>query len=313
MKREFSDPEYGSFSNKWADFFINLGEYVVSNLAGNSRIILLTPSTKIIPFLISLGAARKFLDGNISTGFHPIEDIWGKLQNTKIGTEIHVIDKTRGFIHYKGALSYIDKKQFNIHLTQNRESVSPGWMYTNDLIPDIDISIVEEKEFVIPSKSTIEKGDPNLNLLGKFYEGVDPLGVLGLPNNLIQLIGNKNTLLYESKLEFTADGIKGSMSDLVISKGALSNTRELTYIGSGKEENLKNESNLSIFVQSKNVNISNLIDWTNNFPQVFIINRSSPSVAELVELFNDEYLEREESFSIDLDIPLGCEIMSYGV
>ena len=49
---------------------------------------------------------------------------------------------------------------------------------------------------------------PNLNLLGKFYEDMDPLGVLGLPNNLIQIIGNKNTLLYESRLEFSADGIR---------------------------------------------------------------------------------------------------------
>ena len=79
-------------------------------------------------------------------------------------------------------------------------------------------------------------------------------------------------------------------------------------------ENLKKEVNLSIFVQGKNTNISNLLDWTNNFPQIFIIPRTSRQSYDLVEMFNDEYLSREETLDfLDLNVPKGCEIMGYKI
>ena len=69
---------------------------------------------------------------------------------------------------------------------------------------------------------------------------------------------------------------------------------------------------MSIFSQSSNTNISNVIDWTNNFPQIFVIPRTSRQVYDLVEMFNDEYMSREEEVEFnDLVIPKGCEIMGY--
>ena len=75
--------------------------------------------------------------------------------------------------------------------------------------------------------------------------------------------------------------------------------QELTKISASKEENLIKESNLSIFSQSSNTNISNVIDWTNNFPQIFVIPRTSRQVYDLVEMFNDEYMSREEEVEFD--------------
>ncbi|MBT6232475.1 MAG: hypothetical protein HOI51_03755, partial [Nitrosomonadales bacterium] len=69
--RKFDNPDYGSFDGQWADFFIDLGEHVVKNTSGDSRIILLTPTDKIIPFLISIGAMKTFLTSDVSTGFLP--------------------------------------------------------------------------------------------------------------------------------------------------------------------------------------------------------------------------------------------------
>ena len=94
-------------SGDWVQFFIDLGKYTVENLHGNSRIIALVPSTSMLPFLISAGAMNSFLNGNISTGFKNIKDIWSELVDTPIGTEVHVVDKTNGFIHHKGALKYV--------------------------------------------------------------------------------------------------------------------------------------------------------------------------------------------------------------
>ena len=88
--REFSDLHYGKFNDEWADFFIELGQHTVENLNRNTRIIALVPTTKILPFLISIGAMNSFLKGNISTGFLPLESIWDELQSTPIGTEVHV-------------------------------------------------------------------------------------------------------------------------------------------------------------------------------------------------------------------------------
>ena len=83
-------------------------------------------------------------------------------------------------------------------------------------------------------------------------------------------------------------------------------------MASPSEENLKDSANLSIFTQSKNTNIGNIIDWTNNFPQIFLIPRTSRQVYNLIEMFNDEYISREEDISFNgLKIPKGCEIMGY--
>ena len=209
-------------SGDWVQFFIDLGKYTVENLHGNSRIIALVPSTSMLPFLISAGAMNSFLNGNISTGFKNIKDIWSELVDTPIGTEVHVVDKTNGFIHHKGALKYVSSNTFGIQLTQNKFQVDPGWIFepANGIVPDIEVSITASREYIVPERAVSTKADPNLLLLNKFYQNTDPLGVLGLPNNIIQIIGNKNRLILESQAEFVIDEIKGSFSEGLITKNA---------------------------------------------------------------------------------------------
>ena len=300
----------------WVQFFIDLGKYTVENLHGNSRIIALVPSTSVLPFLISAGAMNSFLNGNVSTGFKNIKDIWSSLVDTPIGTEVHVVDKTNGFIHHKGALKYVSNNTFGIQLTQNKFQVDPGWIFDpdNGVVPDIEVSITASRQYNIPQKAVSTKADPNLQLLNKFYQNTDPLGVLGLPNNIIQIIGNKNRLILESQMEFVIDEIKGSFSEALITKNVLSKKQELTYIASPREENLNESSNLSIFTQSSNTNVGDVIDWTNEFPQIYLIPRTSRQSYDLVEMFNDEYEDREQSIEFtDLNIPIGCEIMGYKI
>ncbi len=310
----FEDDNYGSFTGDWVNFFLDLGKQIAENFTGNSRIILLVPSVKVIPFLISLGACRRFLDSDISTGFYPIQEIWNELQSTEIDTEIHVIDKSYGFEVVKGRLTDLSKETFTIETSSQANSIKRAWMYNEKIMPNIDVSIVRGSKYKLPEKVKFEKGDPNLKLLGKFYKGLDPLGVLGLPNNLIQIAGNKNLLNEEAKKVFYSEDVKGCFGDLVITKGSLNKERELTYICSAKEENLKKEANLSIFVNSKYTNILNLIDWTNNFPQVFIVPRTAPNVIEIVEAFNEEFFSKSEELLFDgLKIPVACDLMGYKV
>jgi hypothetical protein len=300
----------------WVQFFIDLGKYTVENLHGNSRIIALVPSTSMLPFLISAGAMNSFLNGNISTGFKNIKDIWSELVDTPIGTEVHVVDKTNGFIHHKGALKYVSSNTFGIQLTQNKFQVDPGWIFepANGIVPDIEVSITALREYIVPERAVSTKADPNLLLLNKFYQNTDPLGVLGLPNNIIQIIGNKNRLILESQAEFVIDEIKGSFSEGLITKNVLNKKQELTYIASPREENLTTSANLSIFTQSSNTNIGDVVDWTNEFPQIYLIPRTSRQSYDLVEIFNDEYEDREQTIELtDLNIPIGCEIMGYKI
>ncbi len=42
---------YGNVTGNWKEFFINLGNFAVTNLEGNARIVALVPSTKLLPFL----------------------------------------------------------------------------------------------------------------------------------------------------------------------------------------------------------------------------------------------------------------------
>ena len=70
---------------------------------------------------------NSFLKGNISTGFLPLEKIWDELQSTPIGTEVHVVDKTNGFVHHKGALDSLTSNSFLLKVTQNESHVTPRW------------------------------------------------------------------------------------------------------------------------------------------------------------------------------------------
>jgi len=313
---QFLNNDYGNIDGEWKNFFVNLGSFAIDKLEGNSRIVALVPSTKLLPFFISVGAMSSFLNGNVSTGFKNIKDIWGELVDTPIGTEVHVVDKTNGFIHHKGALKYVSNNTFGIQLTQNKFQVDPGWIFepANGIVPDIEVSITASREYIVPERAVSTKADPNLLLLNKFYQNTDPLGVLGLPNNIIQIIGNKNRLILESQAEFVIDEIKGSFSEGLITKNVLNKKQELTYIASPREENLNISANLSIFAQSSNTNIGDVVDWTNEFPQIYLIPRTSRQSYDLVEIFNDEYEDREQTIEFtDLNIPIGCEIMGYKI
>lgn len=311
---QFLDNQYGKVVGDWINFFFDLGSYTIDKLEGNSRIVALVPSTRLLPFFISVGAMSSFLNGSISTGFKTIDKVWDDLKETEYGTEIHVINKGYGFKHHKGALESVSNDIFTIRETTNDAKEINGWKYDpeKNIVPQIEVSITTSKKFEIPDRSIATKSDPNLKLLNQFYPNTDPLGVLGLPDHLIQLVGNKNSLIEESKLQFKTDSAKGSFEQVVITKGALNRRQEITHLASPSEENLKDSANLSIFTQSKNTNIGNIIDWTNNFPQIFLIPRTSRQVYNLIEMFNDEYISREEDISFNgLKIPKGCEIMGY--
>ena len=78
-----------------------------------------------------------------------------------------------------------------------------------------------------------------------------------------------------------------------------------------QRDNLTQEANLSIFCQSSNTNVQ-MFRLDKQFPQIFLIPRSSRQVYDLVEMFNDEYMSREEEADFnELNIPKGCEIMGY--
>ena len=313
---QFLNKNYGNVVGEWKNFFVNLGSFAIDKLQGNSRIVALVPSTRLLPFFISVGAMSSFLNGSISTGFKTIDKVWDDLKKTEYGTEVHVINKGYGFKHHKGALKEVSNNIFTIIETTNDVKEINGWKYDpeNNAIPQIEVSITTNKQFEIPNRATVTKSDPNLKLLEYFYSNTDPLGVLGLPDNLIQLVGNKNSLIEESKLQFRTYSAKGSFDQVVITRGALNRSQEITYVTSPSEENLKDSANLSIFIQSKNTNIGNVIDWTNNFPQIFLIPRASRQASLLVDMFNQEYIDREETITFDdLSIPVGCEIMGYVV
>ena len=313
---QFLNKNYGNVVGEWKDFFVNLGSFAIDKLEGNSRIVALVPSTRLLPFFISVGAMSSFLNGSISTGFKTIDKVWDELKETAYGTEIHVINKGYGFKHHKGALKEVSNNTFTILETTNNTEAINGWRYDpkNNSVPQIEVSITSTKQFVVPDRAVATKSDPNLKLLNHFYSNTDPLGVLGLPDNLIQLVGNKNSLIEESQLQFKTNDAKGSFEQLVITKGALNRSQEITYLTSPSEENLKDSANLSVFTQSKNTNIGNVIDWTNNFPQIFLIPRTSRQSSNLVDMFNQEYIDREETITFDdLNVPSGCEIMGYVV
>ena len=313
---QFLNKNYGNVIGEWKDFFVNLGSFAIDKLEGNSRIVALVPSTRLLPFFISIGAMSSFLNGSISTGFKTIDKVWDELKETAYGTEIHVINKGYGFKHHKGALKEVSNDTFTILETTNNTEAINGWRYDpkNNSVPQIEVSITSTKQFVVPDRAVATKSDPNLKLLNHFYSNTDPLGVLGLPDNLIQLVGNKNSLIEESQLQFKTNDAKGSFEQLVITKGALNRSQEITYLTSPSEENLKDSANLSVFTQSKNTNIGNVIDWTNNFPQIFLIPRTSRQSSNLVDMFNQEYIDREETITFDdLNVPSGCEIMGYVV
>ena len=133
--------------------------------------------------------------------------------------------------------------------------------------------------------------------------GVNHNGDMNIARDLVDAAANAGADVVKFQT-FTAEGL--------ITKDVLSRKQELTKITASKEENLIQDENLSIFCQSLNTNIANVLDWTNNFPQIFLIPRPSRQVYDLVEMFNDEYISREEEVDFsNLQVPKGCEIMGY--
>ena len=78
-------------------------------------------------------------------------------------------------------------------------------------------------------------------------------------------------------------------------KNVLNKSKNLLILLLLGEENLNISANLSIFAQSSNTNIGDVVDWTNEFPQIYLIPRTSRQSYDLVEIFNDEYEDREQT------------------
>ena len=200
MKRYFEDDSLGSFNGEWFNFFFDLGETIALKEKKNIKYVLLTPTSSIIPFILASGAINGFLQGKISTGFKELKQIWEELQQTELGSEIHVIrQSTDGLIKHTGALLSIDEGKFFIEETiDNKKNVNHGWLKNTN---NIKVSI-SNKSFLLKAKSQSYGGDLNIKDFNIYYPEVDPLGIMGLPNNLIQIVGNKNTLDKESESHF---------------------------------------------------------------------------------------------------------------
>ena len=318
MKRYFEDDILGSFNGEWFNFFFDLGESIALNEKKNVKYILLTPTATIIPFVLASGAINGFLQGKISTGFKELREIWEDLQQTELGSEIHVIKQSsKGLIKHTGALSSINEDQFQIEETlDNIKNPNHGWLKNTQ---NIKVSI-SNKSFDLKEKSQSYGGDLNIKDFNIYYPDVDPLGIMGLPNNLIQIVGNKNTLDKESDLQFFIEHDEGfgrfKFGDLLATQKAIDKEIEVTKLCSTNESQLSRDANLTIFIQSENTNIEHVMDWENDFPQVIIIPRTLRRSTSLISSYNQEYLYRlndKEITNYPQNIPLGCEIMAYEV
>lgn len=318
MKRYFEDDSLGSFNGEWFNFFFDLGETIALKEKKNIKYVLLTPTSSIIPFILASGAINGFLQGKISTGFKELKQIWEELQQTELGSEIHVIRQSAdGLIKHTGALLSIDEDKFFIEETiDNKKNVNHGWLKNTN---NIKVSI-SNKSFLLKAKSQSYGGDLNIKDFNIYYPDVDPLGIMGLPNNLIQIVGNKNTLDKESEAHFFIEYDEGfgrfKFGDLLATQKAIDKEIEVTKLCSVNESELSREANLTIFIQSENTNIEHVMDWENDFPQVIIIPRTLRRSTSLISSYNQEYLYRlngEEITDYPHNIPLGCEIMAYEV
>lgn len=324
MNRYFEDKNYGTFNGNWFDYFNFLGESIVQNPQKNIKYVLLTPTASVLPFAIATGAIKGFLKSDVSTGFKNLNEIWEELQKTELGTEVHVVmQTTKGVEKKTGALHELAKEYF---LIKEKKSGKLDEVFGLSIkAPGVKIAISKNKDYELSEKSVGFEGGLDLKDFNIYYEEVDPLGLIGLPNNLIQISGNKKTLEKESEQRFFIEyGEKGKnhgfanfrFRDLLLTKNALAKNIEVTKLCSVNEKQLSLDANLTIFIQSENTNIEHVMDWENEFPQVIIIPRTLRKSTSLISTFNQEYLYRlneEEITSYPQNIPTGCEIMAYEV
>ena len=316
MSRKFLDEKLGTLYNDWFDFLFQLGEKAAIADYKNLKYVLLVPSVSFAPHIIATGAISGFLQSNLTTGFIPVSEAKEDLLSSEKGVEVAVVDN--GLETLKpvvGALDYIDFER------------SIFWLKisTNDMkFPNIGFPLennrysvsVSKKIFVLPDKPIEQVSNVDMSNFPYFYKNVDTLGLFGLPKNIIQIAGNKKELINQANTHFQINNeTKFSFADLLL----LNRSKKemfLTNILSSNEDKLIQESELSIFVQNPNTNLESIFEWENSKTQIILIPKSSRNTPTLVDLYNKEYLFREneeEIFPYPDYIPKGCEIMSYQV
>ena len=323
-KRIKLNDSYISFNGQWSDFLYNLGEHITSHnheLDGNVNYVLLTPIEDLVAELIASGAIKGFLTKKVDSGFFKLDEIIDELVNIPIGTTITIIEKIYGLKPYQGKLLEVNKDFLKIDRLDKENDIR-GWSRKADVEVSMPESKVKDNEEVKTNLKSDKAVDINFKLLEQVYPDINPVDLLSIEENSIQIIGNKKLLEQNLKLNLKVGESKGSFDEVLLSSVVRRNNKVLTNILSSDNDGLFNsKSNLSIFVQQKNKDIGQALYWKNNSPRVIIIPRSSPQITELVPRLNKEFYKKEQEvplpstceqcISMNIETPKSCEIMGY--
>jgi hypothetical protein len=316
VNRKFVDDKLGNLFGDWFDFLFQLGENSATAKYENLKYVLLVPTASFTPHIIATGAISGFLQSSLTTGFIPATEAKEKLLSSEKGVEVSVVDKELDTLKpVVGALDTIDieRSVFWLKISSNDiKYANPAFPLDNDRY----LVSITNKPFVIPDKPTEQVSNVDMSNFPSYYKNVDVLGLFGLPKNMIQIAGNKKELVGQSNTQFQINKeIKYSFADLLL----LNRSKKemfLTNILSSNEDKLIDESELSIFVQNPNTNLESIFEWENGKTQIILIPKTSRNAPTLVDLYNKEYLFRENEEELELYpdyIPKGCEIMAYQV
>lgn len=315
---------YSSFDGKWSDFLINFGEHITScnsKINGNINYVLLTPIDDLVPELIATGAMKGFLTKKEESGFFKLDSIIDELVKVPIGTTLTIIEKIYGLKPYQGELVEVNK-DFLLIDRLDKENDKRGWARTADVEVSIPEYNLEGEDDVRTNLKSDKSIDINFKLLEQAYPGINPIDLLSIQENSIQIVGNKKLIEQNLKLDVKLGETKGSFDEILLSSAVRKNNKVLTNILSSDNDSLFNTtSNLTIFVQQKNKDISEALYWKNNNPRVIIIPRSSPQITELVPRLNKEFYKKESEVSLpsncdkciskNIETPKSCEVMGY--
>tara|TARA_B100001996_G_scaffold324271_1_gene269736 strand:+ start:317 stop:1300 length:984 start_codon:yes stop_codon:yes gene_type:complete len=316
------DDKYIPFNGEWANYLINLGIHITShktNASSDSKYVLLTPIDDLVPELIAVGALKGRLKKANNTGFYKLDSVIDHLVNVEKGTVLTIIEKIHDLKPYQGKLIEVNSDQLLIDRLDKENDIR-GWKRDADI--EISLLDTENKTEIKSSLKSDKSLDINFQFLQKIYPEVNPVNLLSLSENYIQIIGNKNHLEERCKLEVKIDDVKGCFDEALLSSAIKKNNKTITNIVSSDSiDKFYNNADLSLFVQTKNKDISQALYWSNSKPKVVIIPRSSPQVTELVPRLNKEYYKSEDEVSLPQNCdecienkvitPKSCEIMGY--
>lgn len=313
-----------SFDGEWSKFLLNLGEHIISHnnaINGNVNYVLLTPIDDLVPELIATGAIKGFLTKKTDSGFFKLDSIIDELVDIPIGTTLTIIEKIYGLKPYQGKLIEVNKNFLKIERIDKDNDIR-GWERFSDVevaLPELNQKISEENKTKLKSDKSI---DINFGLLQHAYPEINPIDLLSIQENSIQIIGNKKLIEHNLNLTVELGEVKGTFDQILLSSVIKKNNKVLTNIFSSDSDDLFNDkSSLSIFVQQRNKDIGEALYWKNNNPRVIIIPRSSPQITELVPRLNKEFYKKESTVPLpdecekcklkNIETPKSLEIMGY--